>query len=131
MPRALAVALALAIAVAAVAPARAATLDLRVADRLDINAPSVTTLPSGSTSVVAVVGYRELAAGTTIALRLVDAAGQSVASYREPVAVGGSGAAAIRLIPSGPLAPGTYTIQASVDGAAASATVAIGAAGAP
>jgi hypothetical protein len=127
--RALAIALALAIVLAAVGPAQAASLDLRVADQLDINAPSVTTLPTGATSVVALVGYRDLTAGTTISLQLLDASGQSVASYREPVTVGGSGTAAIRLIPPGPLASGTYTVQASVNGSAnATATVAVGAA---
>jgi hypothetical protein len=114
-------------ALVAVAPARAASLALRVTDQLDAGAPSVTTLPSGATSVIVVADYRDLVPGTAISLQLIDPSGGSAASFREPITVGGSGAAAFRLIPSAPLAPGTYTVQASVDGAAAtSAPVVIG-----
>jgi hypothetical protein len=99
-------------------PAAAATLDLRIAERLELDAPSVSTLPSGATSVVAVLGYRDLGPGSTVTFQLLNAAGGAIAQYREPVAAGGSGTAVVRLLPTGPLSPGIYSVQATVDGAA-------------
>jgi hypothetical protein len=97
--------------------AGAASLELRVAERLAIDAPSVSTLPSGATSVVAVLGYRDLGPGTTVQFQLLNATGGAIAQYREPVAAGGSGTAVVRLLPTAPLSPGTYAVQATVDGA--------------
>lgn len=109
------------------APASAAQLDLRTADRLDLAAPTIVQYAPGTSSIVAVVGYRDLGRGATISLDVLDPAGARVAGYREPVAGGGSGTAVARLIASGPLANGVYTVRASVDGAeSVSANVAVG-----
>jgi hypothetical protein len=114
------------------ASAAAASLELRVAERLELDAPSVSTLPSGATSVVAVLGYRDLGRGTTVTFQLMNATGGAIAQYKEPVASGGTGTAVVRLLPTGPLSPGAYTVQASVDGASpVSAPFAVGGSAGP
>jgi hypothetical protein len=116
--RRLAIALAALLALAQVAGAAAAALDLRVTDKLDLAAPSVSSFPPGTSSIVAAASYRDVGRGATIDLALVDGAGNRVAAYGEPVWEGGSGTVLARLIANAPLQPGTYRLVASTPGTA-------------
>ncbi|HEY3110202.1 MAG TPA: hypothetical protein VGL23_15675 [Chloroflexota bacterium] len=111
-----AILLAALLALARVATASAATLDLRVTDKLDLAAPSVSSFPAGTSSIVAAASYRDVGRGATIDLALVDAGGNRVAAYSEPIWEGGSGTVLAKLIANGPLQPGSYRLVASTPG---------------
>jgi hypothetical protein len=104
----------------------AATLNVRATDRLELNAPAVTTFPVGTSAVVAAVGYQGVAAGSTIDFALVDASGNRVVTYSEPAASGGSGEVVARLIAPAALPQGTYRLQVAASGATAESQVTIG-----